>query len=194
MSLVEQNQLIGCRFSLLQKNQERVEGILEKIDLESSFIILSKGFDTIQLPYTDILIISSTSVKKFGTENREVEHYVPPEDKIFPVISFHAHDVEYITLSENVFNWPLSPSWSLLLLPLQQDQTPSKPEPVCPPPHFSAYSIIFIHRPQNQHIQVFIFHQLLNLRSTCLFTFYIVHMNLFFTPGFRTISQPLPPT
>lgn len=48
------------------------------------------------------MLLFFSSVQKFGTEDRQVEQFIPPSDSIIPVMSFHAHDIAKITISENV--------------------------------------------------------------------------------------------
>lgn len=41
--------LIGSRFSILKADQQRYEGTLTQVDVDTSFIILSQGFWQFQL-------------------------------------------------------------------------------------------------------------------------------------------------
>ncbi|KAH7823268.1 putative protein LSM14 [Monocercomonoides exilis] len=73
--------LIGSRFSILTHNQVRYEGTLTSVDVESSYIILSK-------------------VVNFGTEGRKTDAPDEKSDKIVPVMSFHASDIAHIDVSQ----------------------------------------------------------------------------------------------
>jgi small nuclear ribonucleoprotein (snRNP)-like protein len=73
--------LIGKRFSVINKNDSRFQGTLDSLDMAGSFIILR-------------------NVKNCGTEDRNIAKFEPALPHIVPFISFHAKDISDIKISE----------------------------------------------------------------------------------------------
>ena len=66
--------LIGSRISLISKNEIRYEGILFDINKQDTTIALK-------------------DVRSFGTENRQADKVVPPNEKVFDFIKFRGIDI-----------------------------------------------------------------------------------------------------
>jgi small nuclear ribonucleoprotein (snRNP)-like protein len=71
--------LVGNKFSVITQDSVRYEGTLKDLDLKTSFIILE-------------------NVKVHGTEDREGKRFVPPEELVLPVHSFHSSNIQSINM------------------------------------------------------------------------------------------------
>ena len=85
--------------SLISKSSIRYEGTVFSVDEANASITLKGG----------ILIQSSSFmvlVRVFGTEDRQVEKFIPPSDKVFDYIVFKKANIKEMTMKELVC-WPL---------------------------------------------------------------------------------------
>lgn len=72
---------IGTKISLISKSQIKYEGILYAIDTKKATVTLA-------------------NVRSFGTEDREVEKYIPPRDEQFEFIVFRGQDIKDLHVCE----------------------------------------------------------------------------------------------
>ena len=84
--------LIGSRISLISKNEIRYEGILYDINKQDTTIALK-------------------DVRSFGTENRQADKVVPPNDKTYDFIKFRGIDIRdlHVHKSEDAANAAMQP-------------------------------------------------------------------------------------
>ena len=82
--------LIGQRFNLISKSEIRYLGTLHEINPEQSTIALEDVFS-------------------FGTEDRQVDSFIPPSQQKFDYIVFRGSDVKDIKIAEEQ-NEPKQPS------------------------------------------------------------------------------------
>jgi hypothetical protein len=86
----EMDHLIGQRFNLISKSEIRYLGTLHEINPEQSTIALEDVFS-------------------FGTEDRQVDSFIPPSQQKFDYIVFRGSDVKDIKIAEEQ-NEPKQPS------------------------------------------------------------------------------------
>ncbi|XP_068724461.1 protein LSM14 homolog A-B-like [Montipora capricornis] len=72
---------IGTKISLISKSEIKYEGILYAIDTKNATVTLA-------------------NVRSFGTEDREVEKYIPPRDEQFEFIVFRGQDIKDLHVCE----------------------------------------------------------------------------------------------
>uniref|UniRef100_A0AC34PZK1 Uncharacterized protein n=1 Tax=Panagrolaimus sp. JU765 TaxID=591449 RepID=A0AC34PZK1_9BILA len=108
--MAQQTPYIGSKISLISKLDIRYEGILYTVDSKESTIALSK-------------------VRSFGTEDRAVNHVVPPQDDVYDYIIFKANDIKDLIVCEMPKPPPSSLPYDPAILSVSEKKSVSSPVP-----------------------------------------------------------------